>query len=636
MSRTTLKSPLSGTTDDATSNQGKTKRPPAPNRREFLGRAGGATAALVAAGAIGLEPLLGSKRSEARAVEISPFTDDRDERAGRAERIREDAARAEKVLGQPAHASNGDEELYPNRIGNFHKTLPHDPLTGEVNASAYNQFLSALEAGTLSAIDAVPRKAGATGTLLNPLGGLAFNIEGPDSPAVKLAFMPPPIASRAKAAEVVELYWEAYLRDVPFADYNTNPVVAQACADISRFGSDYKGPRDASGNVTPQLLFRYPYADSTIGPMVSQFLMLPYTADGIQVIPKLRARQTVINWNPDGTFAFDPLGRDFLTEFQEWLNAQDGVALGNASVFDATPRFPRNVRDVGHIAGSDNIASTYFRANLILGALGVTTDAGNPYRNNARQGGFATFGGAHLADLIGCAHKAERHTWYHKWFVHRHLRPDGFGGLVNNAMTGRANYPLHPDLLNSPVLSLIQAYNLHLNSVRGKSTAPSFLLPMELPGGSPNHPAAPAGHAVTAGACVTILKAWYDDSVTIVDRLRRAGGQAYRDQIVASRGTGNADGNWPVVPTRDGTGLDNYTGPDAEQLTVRGELNKLMHNLSEGRNMSGVHYRVADNYTGDYQGEEVARRILEEAKATYPEPNATFTWTKLDGATITV
>jgi membrane-associated phospholipid phosphatase len=31
--------------------------------------------------------------------------------------------------------------------------------------------------------------------------------------------------------------------------------------------------------------------------------------------------------------------------------------------------------------------------------------------------------------------------------------------------------------------------------------------------GSPTHPSFPAGHAITAGACMTILKAWFDESV---------------------------------------------------------------------------------------------------------------------------
>jgi len=578
------------------------------SRRKFLGKAGGATAAVLAVSAIGLEPLTGSRRSSARAIEISPFTGhnpnpDRTDRANQAEEIRVDAANAEQALGQPVHPTNGDEELYPNRIGNFHKTLPHNSI-GEVDPAAYNQFLAALASGNFNDFENLPRLPGATGELANPLGGLAFNIEGPDSPAVTTpaGFLPPPIASRKMAAQAVEVYWMAYLRDVPFTDYNTNPVVQQACNDLTRFGADYLGPK-VGGVVTPQVLFRFDFPGATVGPMVSQFLYRTFFYDGIQVVPMMRARQPVINWNPDGTFVFDPTGRDFLTAFSEWLNHQNGFALGNANVFDATPRFIRSVRDVGNLAGSDTISTAYFRANLTgLGAA----DLGNPYTNSTRQGGFATFGAGHLNNLIGAAHKGERHTWYHKWFVHRYPRPDGFGGLVDNRLQGRANYPLHADLLNSPVLPLIQAYNQHLNQVRFGSNEASFLLPMELPGGSPNHPSAPAGHAVTAGACVTILKAWFREDGPI---------------------------NNPVQPNRDGTALVPYTGPP---LTVGGELNKLAHNMSLGRDMSGVHWRVADDLNGLFQGEAVAIRLLQEAKATYPEPNATFHLTKFDGTTITI
>jgi len=52
--------------------------------------------------------------------------------------------------------------------------------------------------------------------------------------------------------------------------------------------------------------------------------------------------------------------------------------------------------------------------------------------------------------------------------------------------------------------------------------------------------------------------------------------------------------------------------------------------------MSGVHWRVACNYTGLALGEAVAIRLLQEAKTTYPEPNASFTLTKFDGQTITI
>jgi hypothetical protein len=589
-------------TDSPSPEKQTKKRSESPSRRQFLGRAGGATAAVLAVSAIGLEPLIGSKRSEALAVEISPFSGDRGDRAEDAKAIRKAAADAEKAnFGQPSHPTNGDEELYPNRIGNFHKTLPHNSI-GEVDPAAYNQFLAALASGNFNDFENIPRHPGGTAELANPMGGLAFNMEGPDSPAVTLAFMPPPIASRAKAAQAVEIYWQAYLRDVPFTDYNTNPVVQQACNDLTRFGSDYNGPK-IGGVVTPQVLFRYDFPGATVGPMVSQFFYRTFFYDGIEVIPKMRARQPVINWNPNGTFTFDATGRDFLTAFNEWLNHQNGVPLGNANVFDATPRFIRSVRDIGHLASSDTIQTAYYRAALTgLGAA----DLGNPYTNSTRQGGFATFGAGHLNNLIGAVHKGERYAWYDKWFVHRYPRPDGFGGLVDNRLQGRANYPLHADLLNSPVLPLIAAYNQHLNQVRFGSNEASYLLPMELPGGSPNHPSAPAGHAQTAGACVTILKAWFREDGPI---------------------------NNPVQSNRDGTALVTYTGPP---LTIGGELNKLAHNMSAGRDMSGVHWRVADDLTGLFQGEAAAIRLLTEAKATYPEPNATFSLTKFNGQTIII
>src|SRR5215216_4873550 len=66
------------------------KRAHASSRRKFLGQAGGATAAVLAASAIGLEPLIGSRRSTARAVELSPFTGDRTARANEAAQIRID------------------------------------------------------------------------------------------------------------------------------------------------------------------------------------------------------------------------------------------------------------------------------------------------------------------------------------------------------------------------------------------------------------------------------------------------------------------------------------------------------------------------------------------------------------------
>src|SRR5438105_1567148 len=89
--------PVSGDTKDSPSPDEQTKKlSDKPNRRQFLGRAGGATAAVLAVGAIGLEPLLGSKASVVEAAEITPTPGS--VRADTAKTIRKNAADAEKPI----------------------------------------------------------------------------------------------------------------------------------------------------------------------------------------------------------------------------------------------------------------------------------------------------------------------------------------------------------------------------------------------------------------------------------------------------------------------------------------------------------------------------------------------------------
>ena len=127
------------------------------------------------------------------------------------------------------------------------------------------------------------------------------------------------------------------------------------------------------------------------------------------------------------------------------------------------------------------------------------------------------------------------------------------------------------------------------------------------PEGSPTHPAYGAGHATAAGACVTVLKAWFDESYVISN---------------------------PVVPDDDGTRLVPYRGPDADRLTVGGELNKVAANISIGRNLAGVHWRT-DYVESVRLGEEIAITILREVKSSTRE-QASFTLSRFDGTTITI
>lgn len=191
------------------------------------------------------------------------------------------------------------------------------------------------------------------------------------------------------------------------------------------------------------------------------------------------------------------------------------------------------------------------------------------------------------------ATRALKAVWFQKWFVHRRLRPEAFAGRIHNHLTGGATYPISGDLQASTVLEKLFSKN------------GGYLLPQAFPEGSPLHPAYGAGHATVAGACVTILKAWFNEA-----------------QVISN----------PVVPTSDGNSLKAYEGAP---LTVGGELNKLASNIALGRNHADVHWR-SDATESLKLGEAVALSVLRDQKACYNENFAGFSLTKFDGTAITV
>lgn len=577
------------------------------SRRDFL-KTAGAGAVVLTAGSVLPSALIPT----AEAAEVGPSSAPV-QRGNELEKIRKNAAKAarQSVINAFPHPTNGDEERYRDQAfaGNFSKTLPHDPATGLVVPSAYLALLNALEQGTQEAFDAVP--AGGRGQLAGPLSPLQFQMAGSDSPDATSPFTPPSVASAGGAAEMVELYWEAYLRDVPFIDYGSNPLVAQAVADMNHL-SDFGGPRP----VTPQNLFRFPFVGATDGPYASQILYQSHRLDGIDIVPKLHTRLPVADPNTGQVLTGPGTGLDFMTNLPEYVFVEDGNGAlpGAPNTADPTTRFIRNVRDVGNLANSDSIFSIYFRAAIILGGLGVRVDANSPYTNDNRINGFNTFSSAYLFQLLAQVGQTEAAAFYEKWFVHRKVRPEAHANLVDGILNHRFTLTpsMHPDLLNSTVLPLIFERNRQLNVKRGLGTTGSFQLPQMSAGGSPSHPSSPAGHAFTAGAAVTMIKAMLDV------------------------GTPDNPKAWPVQPVQasaDGLTLVNTTDTN---LTVLGELNKLAANVSEGRNMLGIHWRVSDNMHGMFMGEKVAISLLNELGATYPERFPGFTLTKFDGTTILV
>jgi hypothetical protein len=545
------------------------------SRRRFLTGVGGAAGATVAALA-GASLTTASARADDQSSRGSVFDKELPSQAanrcGQSFNYRMNRAQLARNRPLIVHVNNGDEELYQNKIGSYSKALPHNAL-GEVDLAAYATLARAADSQQPVDFEAITLGLGRK--LTSPQAGLGMDLEGPDSHHVVLP-PAPRLDSAEEAGEAAELYWMALARDINFTDYSSNPIIAQAAGDLSRL-SDFRGPRE-SGRITPNTIFRNSTPGDLAGHWLSQFLILDFPFGAVPFSQKI---QTVVG------------EVDFMTSFDEWLNIQNGGEPRSRGETDPTPRYIRNLRDLAQWVHVDALYQAYLHACLIMLAQGTRLDPGLPLINSRVQAGFAQCGGPHILSLVTeVATRALKAVWYQKWFVHHRLRPEEFGGLVDNVKTGRASYPLHADILNSSALDEVhRKYG-------------SYLLPQAFPEGSPTHPSYGSGHATVAGACVTTLKAFFDETDTVRN---------------------------PMIPSPDGTTLVPYDGPAP---TIGNELNKVASNIAVGRNAAGIHWRT-DAVNSLRLGEEVAIGILEEQKASYND-EVSMTLTKFDGTQITI
>ena len=177
--------------------------------------------------------------------------------------------------------------------------------------------------------------------------------------------------------------------------------------------------------------------------------------------------------------------------------------------------------------------------------------------------------------------------------VHRRLRPEALGGLVHQTKANVKKYPVHQALLDSAAVEAVYFKNK------------SYFLPQAYPEGCPLHPAYPSGHAAVGGACATVLKACFDESMLLPGCLQ---------------------------PSPDGTALvpcPNYSP------TVGAEVNKLAFNVAIGREWAGIHYR-SDTIAGLHLGEEVAISVLQDLAGIYTEDFKGFSLTRFNGTKILI
>jgi len=545
------------------------------SRRSFLGRVAGAAAASIAVGTVGVPPVAKAFAGQEGREEASKSS--ANGRALTSFNNRRNAALAELNVRTPAQISNGDENRYPNRIGNYSKGLVHNSI-GEVTSLSYNSLLAAVNTGEPELFNQI--QLGGNTPLVDPQSGLAFDLEGTDSHQLAIG-TPPSVASQQIADAAVENYWMALLRDVNFTQYGNEPISQAAIAELNAL-SAFTGPKP----VTAQNLFRGFTAGDVLGPYVSQFFLQSFNFGAIPIT------QLVRTYAP---------GVDYMTTQPAWLAVQNGQGPFGSDVFSPNLQYMRNGRALSAYVHVDVLFEAYFNACLFLVDAGAPLDPNNPYVGSTTQSGFGTFGTPHLKTLVAeVSQRALKAVWYAKWFVHRHLRPEEYGGLVHMTKTGQAKYPLHPDILNSQALAQSFAKN------------GAYFMPHAFPEGCPQHPSYGQGHSTVAGACATIVKAWFDDLAPLT----------------------SIPGVTIVQPSEDGFSLVPYSGSDADQITIGGEMNKIAANVGIGRNHAAVHWRhdYADSLP---LGEAVAISMLNNMGHNWNEPFEGFSFTKFNGTRVT-
>ncbi|MGB5408640.1 MAG: vanadium-dependent haloperoxidase [Thiogranum sp.] len=559
----------------------------------------------------------------------------------------------------------------PAYIGNFTKCLPHDADGFLIDPVDYDNWVRAIDSGDPRdfrrlRIGPGPFAADGDFQYTDPLdpnsppihvwthnypagqepgvrawesqgAGSTYDLEGPDAQAVTMPPCPS-LDSQELIAEMAEVYWMAVCRDIAFNAWAGHASISAARESLKRlwwFRADRSDRLDGVTDRLPSSLARrrilsedgvapVPFAQlfrgvtpgEQLGPYISQFLLIGNTGiAGAQAITDGQIAYGAIRADQRVRVATDD---NYMQTWDEWLDVQNGADVRGRENYDASYRFISRPRDMATYVHYDALYESYLNACLILLGLGAPFDQGLPFQRadyKDKQQGFAQFGGPHILTLVTeVATRALKAVRYQKFNVHRRLRPEAVAGWMyqrrnsNNTIRDRLAVLANMEAAyagSSQVGNAVENVN--------NNTPDNWLLPMAFPEGSPTHPSYGAGHATVAGACVTILKAWFDHGWEL-----KSGGA----RIVFEADT-------------DGANLNDVSGsyPD-DTLTIEGELNKLAGNISIGRDWAGVHY-YTDYYESWRMGEQIALGILEEQKLCYGE-NFSLTVPLFDGTTIRI
>lgn len=419
----------------------------------------------------------------------------------------------------------------------------------------------------------------------------------------------PLIDSYQAAAELLELYSMALVRDIPLTKINDSSVSIPILDNViipqlnNPLVKNYlNAPVNGSGNITRELLFRGGATGDSIGPYVSQFMyydiqigQFPFIQNVYQFLNKVDINGSNINFE-----------NDFMVNVSSFIPIWNGTLL-NTNITDTTDRYITTPRDGAYYINKDQVWQMFFFAATALFSRSVRPGFFCIPRSGSK---FINLGPLDLYDLmLRAAKMAMDASWLWKWKQMR-VRPEEMAYQLNHTLTN----PSDPDnVIFASTLSGATGAGTILKSVYDISG--TYLLPQVYPYGSPCHSSYPAGHATYAGALSTILKAFFNCDYYM---------EAWYPDLSTPATYGKATVVYPNPP--------GFTG--AAFLTLEGEINKLASNCAIFRNFAGIHYR-SDADAGLAIGEEAAIITLQDAVKKY-NSDVAFVFRRRNGQKVVI
>lgn len=517
-------------------------------------------------------------------------------------------------------AEHYDLTTYTDASGNvwypylFGKTLEHNTETGFISKEHGDKLINAIASGTLTDINNITLFDSMQRT--RKLEGLttlhSYNLTGNDPVMHDLPTEAEfAIDSSKNCFEMLEVYAKSLARDINFSEYAQD--ASNLVTALNQFDSDsITAPKNGVNQIDASTLFRGKGQDELYGPYISQFLLLPFNYGNLSIDQKYKVE------------------KDSYTglTMSSWLDVQNGVQ-GNNSMFETSYNYVNNGRVLGSKVHMDPLFQFYYNACLIAMQNNISPSA---WDNDITTAWTDAGPPCLLAAVSDVALGALRVAWYQKFGLTMKIRPEV---LAQRITLGKNNSTMKMNVSKLNTIVECISGNEIMNLVHNKNNmilsnnsivsdfSFNYLLNVQFAEGSPTHPSLPAGHAVVAGACVTVLKAMLETHDSNYMKYKWSDTSVMRD----------------TKHSINGMDLVDYTGSDAADMTIVGELNKLASNVSLGRDFAGVHYRC-DGDCGIKTGEDYAiSYLVDKALELHASKNSAFTgWIleKMDGTIISI